>query len=224
MLETEARWIGMILQELDVEDLTPLLNVGSATGTFRKQVQPWIDREIFAPLLQRGVEVHHFDVQDGDGIDLRGDLNDELFMTDLASHRYRSLMCCNLLEHVANRAYVCNQLEQLVLPGGYLIVTVPCKFPYHPDPIDTLFRPNLEDIVSLFPGCRLIQGDILDCGTGWDYVDRDPRIMFAKVRRRIAGLQEHGGIKGTTSFLPWLFRQFRQTCTLLEKQSATHAN
>ena len=44
MLTVEAHWIGQILSQLDTEKVSPLLNVGSATATFREQVQPWIDR------------------------------------------------------------------------------------------------------------------------------------------------------------------------------------
>jgi hypothetical protein len=217
MLMAEAQWIGKVLDQLDREKVSPLLNVGSATSTFRQQIQPWIDQEIFAPLRKREVLVDHLDIQDGDGIDLRGDLTDDTFMAGLGARHYRALLCCNLLEHVLTPASICAKLERLVPVGGYLMVTVPNRFPYHPDPIDTMFRPELADLVKLFPQCRLLQGEILDCGTGWDYVDRDPRVLFTKVKRRLAGLRDHGGVKGSSSFLPWLFRHFRQTCALLER-------
>src|ERR1700742_1974710 len=134
MLKAEAQWIGRALCQLDVEKVSPLLNIGSATAAFREQGQPWIDQEIFAPLRERGVIVHHSDVQEGDGIDLRGDLTDDSFMETLGRHSYRALLCCNLLEHVHDPAAICTKLESLVSLGGYIIVTVPNRFPYHPDP------------------------------------------------------------------------------------------
>jgi hypothetical protein len=221
MLKTEAQWIGRALCQLDIERVTPLLNIGSATAAFREQVQPWIDQAIFAPLRKRDVVVHHLDIQQGEGIDLRGDLTDDSFVATLGSHAYRALLCCNLLEHVHDPAAICAKLELLVPVGGYLIVTVPNRFPYHPDPIDTMFRPDLAALVRFFPHCRLINGEILECGTGWDYVERDPLVMLAKVKYRLSGMREHGGIKGSSSFLPWLFRRFRQTCALLERQPST---
>jgi hypothetical protein len=217
MLMAEAQWIGRTLGQLDAEDLSPLLNVGSATATFREVVQPWIDREIVAPLVKRGVAIHHLDIQEGDGIDLHGDLTDDTFVAGLGSYGFRSLLCCNLLEHVPTPPAICAKLELLVPVGGYLFITVPNRFPYHPDPIDTMFRPEVPDIARLFPHCRLICGDVIDCGTGWDYVDRNPITLFASVRRRLAGLGEHGGVKGSASFFPWLFRRFRQSCTLLQR-------
>ena len=151
MLKAEAQWIGKALDQLDDVGLSPILNVGSSTAIFREQVQPWIDSEIFAPLRKRGVAVHHLDVRDGDGIDLRGDLNDGAFVAGLASHGYRALLCCNLLEHVSVPAAICGKLELLLPVGGYLIITVPNRFPYHPDPIDTMFRPGVNESPGSFP-------------------------------------------------------------------------
>jgi len=217
MLMIEARWVGRVLSQLDAADLSPLLNVGSATAEFREKIQPWIDGEIFALLRARGVTVHHMDLLEGDAIDLRGDLTDDAFVRDLSTRGYKSLVCCNVLEHIVDPAAICAKLELLVPGGGYIVVAVPNRFPYHPDPIDTMFRPELEDLVNLFGQCRLLAGAVLDCGTGWDYVEREPKVLIAKLMRRLAGMREHGGIKGSASFLPWLFRRFRQNCALLKK-------
>ena len=218
MLESEARWLGQALEQLDAGELSPLLNVGSATAEFRQQVQPWIDRWIFAPLRRRGVEVHHLDIQDGEGIDLRGDLTDDAFVAGLAGRGYRALLCCNLLEHVPDPAALCAKLEQLLPAGGYIMVSVPHRFPYHPDPIDTMFRPTPTEVVTLFPHCDPISEAILDGGTGWDYVGRSPRVLVGKVKQRLLGVRGHGGVRGSASFLPWLFRRFRQTCVVVRRE------
>jgi len=217
MLEREAQWIGGILGKLQTDQLSPLLNVGSATAEFREQVQPWIDQRVFAPLRNRGIVVDHLDIQNGDGINLRGNLTDDAFVAGLSSHGYRALLCCNLLEHVPDPSAICTKLEQLLPPEAYLVVTVPHRFPYHPDPIDTGFRPDVAELVRLFPRCDLIEGVLLDCGTGWDYVGRDPRALIAKVVQRLIGMRRHGGVKGSASFGPWLFRRFHQTCVVLQK-------
>jgi hypothetical protein len=219
MLAKEARWIGHALAPIETHELTPVLNVGSATSAFREQVQPWIEREIFAPLRARGVQVEHTDIQHGAGVDLVGDLSDNSFVNRLAARRYRSLLCCNLLEHVDKPAEVATKLQSLVMAGGFLVVTVPRSFPYHPDPIDTMFRPDAAQLSQLFPGCRLVEATILNCGTGWDYVDRNPMVLLSKIKRRLSTRKDHGGMSGTTSFLPWLFRTFKQTCVLLQKNS-----
>jgi hypothetical protein len=193
------------------------LNVGSASAEFRQVAQPWIDRSIFAPLRERGVKIDHSDIQSGEGIDLCGSLTEDAFVSTLATRGYRAVCCCNVLEHVPDPSVVCANLERILPSGGFLVVTAPYKFPYHPDPIDTMFRPTAAEIARLFPRCRLIQGAELDCETGWHYVERSPRVLYAKVRARLARRKQYGGVKGTVSFLPWLFRRFRQTCTLLQK-------
>lgn len=217
LLAAEARWVGRALGKLDAAALSPLLNVGSATAEFREQIQPWIDSEIFAPLRKNGARVDHLDIQEGDGIDLHGDLTDHSYVSSLGHRGYNSLLCCNVLEHVPAPSEIAARLESIVPAGGYLVFTVPNRFPYHPDPIDTMFRPGPEDLARLFANSRLLDGAIVDCGSGWDYVGRNPIVMYRKIRRRMSGLKEHGGIGGSTSFFPWLFRQFRQTCILLQK-------
>lgn len=217
MLAAEARWVGNALEKLATEEISPLLNIGSSTADFREQVQPWIEHSIFAPLRTRAVVVEHLDSREGAGIDLHGDLSDDSFVAGLDARSYRALLCCNLLEHVPDRAAISAKIEKLVPIGGYLIVTVPNRFPYHPDPIDTMFRPDIADIARLFPNCRLVRGEVINCGTGWDYVGRNPISLIAKVSRRVAGLNENGGVKGSTSFAPWLFRQFRQSCAIFQK-------
>ena len=217
MLKAEAQWIGRVLRQTDASQLTPLLNVGSSTREFREKVQPWIDREIFTPLQARGIAVHHLDIQEDAGVDLRGDLTDDSFVAGLATRGYRALLCCNLLEHVPAPAAIAAKLERIVPPGSYLVITVPNRFPWHPDPIDTMFRPSPEELGKIFPSCRIVRAEVLPCGTGWDYVERNPFKLITKVCRRIAGRKDYGGMKGTTSFLPWLFRGFRQTCLLLQK-------
>jgi len=218
MMKAEAHWVRQMLDRLENEKVSPLLNVGSATAQFREHEQPWIDQEIFSPLRKRGVVVHHLDIQEGEGIDLHGDLTDDSFVAELGNGEYKALLCCNLLEHVPDPAAICMKLQRLVPVGGYLLITVPNQFPYHPHPIDTMFRPDVQRLVALFPHCRLIEGKMLDCGNGWDYVERDPRVLIVKVKHRLSGLREHGGVKGSASFLPWLFRRFRLNCTLLQKQ------
>jgi len=217
MLKQEAQWVGDAIRDLSFAQVSPLLNVGSGTAEFRQQLQPWIDQWIFAPLRQRSVEVCHLDLQHGEGVDLSGDLNDGEFSAGLSARGYQTVLCCNLLEHVRDPGAICAKLERILRQGGYIIVTVPYRFPYHPDPIDTMFRPTPNEVAQLFPHCQLISGTLIDGGTVWDYVEHDPWILMAKARQRLASAPRHGGIKGSASFLPWLFRRFQQTCVLMRK-------
>ena len=215
MLNAEAEWIGEQLGKRSSSELSPLLDIGSASAEFRQVVQPYIHSCIFQPLEERGARVIHVDLFPAPGVDLVGDLSDDAFVAGLRG--FRSLLCCNLLEHVPDPGTIAAKLQAIVLPGGFLVVTVPYRFPYHPDPIDTMFRPNVGEVAALFPQCRLIAGSLVDCGTGWDYVGKNPFALVRKVARRLAN-GRHGGVAGSASFGAWLFRRFRQTCVLLQKQ------
>lgn len=216
MLKPEAEWIGTQLTTIDSSVLTPLLDIGSSPSDFREKVQPYISADIFAPLIERGVDVVHSDIQNAPGIDRVGDLNDNAFIDDLKGCCFRSALFCNVLEHVTEPRAIAEKVESIITVGGYIIVTVPNRFPYHPDPIDTMFRPDVNGIVAIFPQCRLVSGAIVNCGTGWDYIGHNPLTLVKKVASRLMG-GRHGGAKGSASFGLWLFRQFRVTCVILQK-------
>ena len=217
MLRNEAQWAGKVLGKLPMEDFSPVLNIGSSNVGFREKVQPWIESEIFSPLRQRGIKVLHHDLHEDAGIDIAGDLADPALWDRLRSMCIKTLVCCNVLEHVVEPEPLCKRMEGIIPPGGYILVTAPKRFPYHPDPIDTMFRPNVSELAELFPGCRMICGETIDCGTGWDYVGGSLRGLITKTLYRLRGMKGHGGIRGSGSFAPWLFRKFWQTCILVQK-------
>jgi hypothetical protein len=83
-------------------------------------------------------------------------------------------MCCNLLEHLADREPLRKAFGALVAPGSYLVLTVPHHFPYHADPIDTLYRPAVQDLTEVLPGFSLVAGEDLATGTLWKYLRDTP--------------------------------------------------
>jgi hypothetical protein len=217
MHEPEARWLAAQLREIPVDALSPMLNVGSSTKRFREVKQPWIARDVFAPLVAAGCRVIHLDMTMADGVDLSGDLLDPMFQQKIAALGARSVFCSNVLEHVTDRAALARLLETIVPPAGYLIVTVPRQFPYHPDPIDTLFRPDLDALRALFPRTRLIAGEVVDCGTIWDTMGRSwPQLLariawlplfFVRHRRWIGNVQKLRAVRSRAS----------ATCAVLQR-------
>jgi SAM-dependent methyltransferase len=217
VLKHEARWIGDRLRSIDAERLSPLLSVGSAGAEFREVTQPWIDGSIYGPLRARGVSVVHHELEPQPGIDLVGDLNAPAFLELLAARAFRAILCCNVLEHVPDPARLATALAGLLPPGGLVVVSVPYRFPYHPDPIDTMFRPTVDEVARQFGACRVIDGAILDGGTGWEYIGGDLRTLVSRTMRRLTERRRTAGLMGTGSFAPWLFRTFQVTCVVLEK-------
>jgi len=162
MLLEESVWIGARLASLPDEQLFPLLNVGSSTAHFRSVTQSHIEREIFAPLAARGGQVIHVDIKAAEGVDIVGDLTDTTFITRIRQTvRPRALIVSNLLEHVPDAAATANRLLKLLPGGGLLVVSGPHSYPYHPDPIDTRFRPALADVHALFPRTHMLEGELI---------------------------------------------------------------
>jgi len=161
MLIEEAQWLRSKLDALDPDGVFPMCNIGSSTEHFRRVEQPYIDKYLFEPARARNLKVVHVDTKAAAGIDLVGDLTDPNFLRHVTTLNIRSVMCCNLLEHVTDRQIVCDAMRSMVGPGGYLFLTVPYRFPYHEDPIDTMFRPTIDELARLFPGTSIHKAAIV---------------------------------------------------------------
>ncbi|HEY4265749.1 MAG TPA: hypothetical protein VGM72_10555, partial [Micropepsaceae bacterium] len=118
MFETEAAWLEMLLRERTPDDLSPLLNVGSSTSDFREVAQPWAERRLFAPLRARGVQIIHLDTREGHGIDIKADILSDADLPRIRSFKPRSILCCNILEHVRDPKALARRCAEIVGPGG----------------------------------------------------------------------------------------------------------
>lgn len=235
MLEIEARWFGRQLKRHGDADLFPMCNVGSADAGVHEREQPWIRREVFAPLQARpGQRIVNIDLFPGPGVDLVGDLMDEAFIAKLAAMGCKSVFCSNVLEHVPSPARIAASLTMFLPPGGLLFISVPRAFPYHPDPIDTMFRPSPEELAALFPQTAIEEATVLKADTALGYTLRrgwqDPGALFKTIVQKLNPFQrsarpdrpvDPNAPKSIwTSHLPWLFRRFEVTCLVLRKLPA----
>jgi SAM-dependent methyltransferase len=161
MLFEEARWLNRHLSGLRSDELYPMCNLGSSTEHYRKLEQPYIDRFLFAPARMKNFPVIHVDAKNAPGVDVVADLTDPTLPARLATLSVRSVMCCNLLEHVSDRVLIRDIVLSILKPGGYVIATVPYRFPYHEDPIDTMYRPTVAEVATLFPGTSVHKAAIV---------------------------------------------------------------
>ncbi|MEM1205320.1 MAG: methyltransferase domain-containing protein [Acidobacteriota bacterium] len=164
MFLEEAEWIRRHLGGLALGPDHRVLDIGSSTETFRRLHQPFIDFHIFLPLRRAGVRVVHVDQRLGDGVDVRCDLADPAQEREVAQlEPADAVLCCNLLEHVLDRELVLRRARSLVRPGGVLVLTVPFRYRYHEDPIDTMYRPSPDELVGLFqPPWRPQAADVVE--------------------------------------------------------------
>jgi len=170
----ESEWLGQRIASLPSDDLFPMLDVGSASDDYRTIQQPWIDQNIFAPIRKRGGKVYHLDMKEARGVDIVGDLQDREFLDRIAQMKVKSVMVSNTFVHVTNRQEVADLVLKIVPPGGYIIVSGPQSHPYCPDPVDTMFRPTIEEMHNHFPGTEIVESAIIDCGNWrqWDARER----------------------------------------------------
>ena len=214
MLPIEAKWIMSAVQSLETDALTPLLNLGSSTRAFREKEQPWIHNYLLSPLSSRGIRILNMDIKQAEGVDIAGDILNDETLSLVSKSGIKAMLCSNLLEHVEHREELCTRLLTVLPAKGYLIVTVPFKYPYHPDPIDTQFRPDVGDLHRLFPDTNLISGKTLDCGA---YVLSGKPVISAAIHAARILLPFYKSSQWMDR-LKWTFKNVYVTCLVLQKK------
>ena len=218
MFEAEARWLHCALDAFPPGRLSPLLNLGSSSVDVREGVQPWIENQVSLPLRARNVEVVHVDMRALPGVDMQADLADVDDVRRLRALRPRALLCCNFLEHVIEPDRLARHCLDLVAAGGLLFVTVPLSYPYHRDPIDTMYRPNPAEFAELFGGARLLDSMILGAGMSYrDAVLERPWLLLRHLWRLPVPFLSFEKWKRSVARLYWLVAEYRITCAVFEK-------
>jgi hypothetical protein len=217
MLFNESHWIGQALSSMDPAELSPLINLGSSTEIFRTRIQPHIDQNILAPLRARQVRLIHSDISDGDGIDITGSIYDAAVMQRLLEKNPRSVLCSNMFEHVTDRNALADSLTRMVPSCGILIVTVPHSFPYHPDPIDSYYRPTPGEIHAMFPEFDIVRGEIVECGTLLDRYRGSRSFMVSQILGSAIPYPPRKWLRSMHHWC-WMFRSYKVSCVILRKR------
>lgn len=217
----EAKWLQDYLSKVPAEALSPVLEIGSSSLAYRTQQKPHIEELIHAPLRNRGVKIITADLRPEEGVQIVGNIYDPAIQKQMVDTQARTLLLCNLLEHLQEPADFADICVRLVQPGGRIIVTVPNDFPYHPDPIDTLFRPGLSEIQELFPTASLESGEVLVDHGYWADL-RSTRGRFTAfmyvVKEFIRTVMLTGGLqraKSRLSRMRYLGRSYRITAAIM---------
>jgi hypothetical protein len=218
MFEAEARWLRAALDRLAPARLSPLLNLGSSSAAFRETTQPWTEQQLFRPLRARGIDVVHVDMREAEGIDVRADLTDPADLPRLRVLGAQALLCCNLLEHVTLPDRLARHCLEILPSGGLAFVTVPFSYPYHRDPIDTMYRPSPSELGARFAGARLLDAAIIGAGMSYrDDIRRRPWILLRHAARFPAPFVSLEKWKRSMAKLYWLAAEYRITCAVFEK-------
>ena len=123
MFIPEANWIGEQIVRLRFASLPiDCLNLGSSTREYREISQPHVQNKIFSPLLKFAT-VTHVDAKPADGVDISGDLMDEVFWEKIPSDAFNLVICSNLLTHVTDQKKIYRLIRRSIVPGGYIIIS-----------------------------------------------------------------------------------------------------
>lgn len=218
MFKEEAKWLANIIYSLNPNSVFPMLNIGSSNKKFREQEQPWIDELLFKPARTKGYSVIHTDIKNDIGVDIVGDLCSLDFLKKLSEMNIQSVICSNLLEHINNREEISKIISSIVPKNGYLFVTVPYKYPYHCDPIDTMFRPNIQELSSLFPDFKIVNGEILPGGYLVKSTTTTPILYtLAMLIRLILPIYQPLRWFDSLKYALWLFKDISVSCVVLKK-------
>jgi hypothetical protein len=218
MFEAEAFWLRGALDRFAPQRLSPLLNLGSGNAALREAVKPWIEHQLFCPLRARGVDIIHVDMRAGPGVDVQADLTDPADVLRLNGLQPRALLCCNLLEHVLEPDRLARHCLAMLAGGGLVFVTVPFSYPYHRDPIDTMYRPGLQELAGLFVGARLIDGTILGTGRSYrDDVRQRPWLLLRHAARLPVPFLSFEKWQRSMAKLYWLAAEYRISCAVFER-------
>ena len=232
MRTEEAAWIGDRLRALDLEHRTAarggsfvVLNLGSGSRRFREVSKPYIDAGIFDPLRRRGATVVHADLKREDGVDVSGDLFDPGIQARLRALRPDVVLACNILEHLdaGLRRRFPAVLDSLLPAGAVLVVTVPYSYPYHADPIDTLYRPSPEEICRLFPGYEVVAAAVVKSSSyGAEFVQGGALRMARKLIRLLFPFVRPKRWLSHAHRMLWLFRPYLLTGAVLCKPTTAY--
>lgn len=183
MFQKEAKEIGAWLSALPAEAISPILDLGSGDVHSMARTRPWIQDEVYAPLISRGVRIIHLDLEPGPGVDLVADILSEDGFALAAKAQPALILLCNILEHVSDPRALLERCARLARPGGYVLFTGPRSYPEHHCPIDNGFRPSPDEVAALIPWAHMLRSQVLATGYHWHEIAADPRRIMARKLR-----------------------------------------
>jgi SAM-dependent methyltransferase len=145
-----AAWLRDTIAGLDLGERPRVLDIGSSTQHYRTVDQPHVEREVMAPLRERGAEITHVDAKDAEGVDVALDL-DLATPEELGALGQAPLvLVIGLIGYVREPEKLARTTSRFVAPGGWLITSTPESYRRTLDPRDNGWRPTPDELASTF--------------------------------------------------------------------------
>ena len=220
MLIKESIHIKELIQSLNINKKTKILNVGSQNDRYLRR-QTYISDNILKPIQEAGATIINFDLFAGKGVDIYGDIFEKDVYKKLRRIQPDIILLFNVLECVKNVDDFSRIVETLLPMHGYLIFSGPFKYPKHYDPIDNMFRPKPEEVAIKFTHCNMIKSEIIKDYTYIYYLFKSPMLLITTTLRTFVFFYKYKKWKEVV--LPkfkWLFTNFEVSIAFLQKSRA----
>lgn len=217
MLKEEAEWIINEVQDLKKAgcDLYPMANIGSSDES-HYSFQPWIKDLIEE--LQAGGLLKNIDIKASESVDLVGDLLDDNFIDRLKTEGFKCLLCANILTNIKDKEKFADSMQRMVPKGTYIIVSVSNRYPYVADPVDTLYRPTPEELITLFPETEVVAMELVSSESFIRFLRRDKKAMLVTIARLFVPFYKFKTWYQLVRYLPLFGKPVRASCAVLKKK------
>lgn len=166
----ESLAVRRILESSEIfssREFTHAINLGSGDVHRLSTRKPWVDQNVFDPIRKVGLKVVNVDFIAFPGVDIVADFSQVhalSFAQEMTGKRL--FVLANVVEHVPHsvRENLFRLLHQEMREGDALLMTAPLAYPYHPDPIDTLYRVSPEALQKNI-GLTWLAGESVECGS-----------------------------------------------------------
>ena len=149
MLIQEAKKINVYIETFLKGKTGIAINIGSSTADFIDISQPYIRNFVLNP-LSLNFKILNVDIKSQEGVDLVADFTTPEGQKSIANLNGNLYLISNLLEHIPDYNLGIKSIVELLNTGDVLILSGPKSFPYHPDPIDNMFRPSIKELRQYF--------------------------------------------------------------------------
>ena len=143
-----AAWVRDALAVISLPQNARVIDVGSSTLHYRTIEQPHVEREVLAPLRERGLRLTHLDAKAAEGVDVVQDL--DTATPELAERlgTFDLVLCVGLLGYVKEPTNALDVVASLVGEGGWLVSTTPESYRRTRDPHDNMWRPTAPELAA----------------------------------------------------------------------------
>lgn len=193
------------------------LNFGSQSAEYNKK-----NSHIINFLINPIKEKHHLinlDLKPGSGVDIVGNIYDDVFFNKIKNEKFDCILLCNVLEHVQDIQLLCSRISSLLNDGGLVFFSGPKVYPVHYDPIDNGFRPSVNQVKELFSEFSVVSGEIVTDHSFSYYLLKSPQRIIIELLRVLTPFYRYTKWKKVVipKYKYWN-RIFEVTCVILKKE------